>query len=111
MKKLCILLALGLGFAYFYPMRHESAPTACAALDQRIGVLFADQLKALPQGAAQHIRGIATGYVHDRFPLLPQQAGCVVAYWGTTLKPDAARSVIASYMATPLGSAGIRRSD
>ena len=91
-----------------------AAPTKAAAksgdlLDLNSATV--DQLKALPQGAAQHIRGIATGYVHDRFPLLPQQAGCVVAYWGTTLKPDVARSVIASYMATPLGSAGIRRSD
>ena len=111
MKKLCILLALGLGFTYFYPMHHEAAPTACAALDQRIGVLFADQLKALPQAMAQRLRGIATGYVHDRFPLLPQQPGCVVAYWGTTLKPDVARSVIAAYVAIPIRHADLGRAD
>ncbi len=35
MKKLLVLLALAFGFAYFYPIRHEQADNACAALDKR----------------------------------------------------------------------------
>jgi hypothetical protein len=97
MKKLLVLFALALGFTYFYPMRHEATATACAALDKRIALLFADQSKMPPAGMTQHLGDFAAAYVHGRFPLFPQEAGCVVGYWGTTLKPDVARAAIAAY--------------
>jgi hypothetical protein len=103
MKKLLVLFALALGFTYFYPMRHEATATACAALDKRIAALLADQSNMPTAGMTQHLGDIAATYVHDRFPLFPQEAGCVVGYWGTTLKPDVARGAVTAYVRMPVG--------
>jgi hypothetical protein len=107
MKKLLLLLALGLGFAMVYPQHHEHTPTACAALDQRLTQILA---AALPPRGHQPSDGLsgdlgreigaqAKAYARSRFALLPPEASCVVAYWGTLLKPGSAAAVFRSYLA------------
>ncbi len=96
MKKLFVLIAICLGFAYFYPIRHERAPDACAALNRRVGLLLGDRPGLAGAVAARHLTDAARAYIDRRFPLLPPEMACVLGYWGSLLKPDLALAAIAA---------------
>jgi hypothetical protein len=94
MKILILLIVLAGAGIFFYPRVAEHTDNACTALELRIAAVVQDQLKTLPAGAdprlaaalnavrtAAPIGGLADAYVHDRFPALPPEIGCVGAYW------------------------------
>lgn len=97
MKKL-LLLAFALGFAHVYPVRHEHAPDACAALDHRLAALLGGVAGAR---AAHGISLQARAYAQARFAWLPPEEACVVVYWGTMLRPAAAGARFMGYLAVP----------
>ncbi len=94
--KFLVLIAIALGAAFFYPARHEQAPTQCAALEKRL-------LAALPPGQARLLsqNANAGGAIHDMVPFLPPEAGCAVAYWLVLIKPDLGDALRAGMLAKP----------
>ncbi len=101
MKTLILLILLAGAGIYFYPGWKEHADGPCLALEKRIAVLVQEQLRALPPSAdprlaaalnavrtALPIGGVADSYVHERFPALPPEIGCVGAYWKLLLDPN-----------------------
>ncbi len=101
MKILILLIPLlGVGI-YVYPGLTEHTDGPCSALEKRIGVLVEEQLHSARPAADPRLAaalnavhsalptgGLAYSYVHERFPALPPEIGCVGAYWKLMLDPN-----------------------
>jgi hypothetical protein len=100
MKMVLVLLALALGFAYFYPARHEHAADGCAALADRVTRLTHPAAGgAVHPGTARAMADLATEYARKRFPLIPASASCALVYWGSLLKPQLAAAAFTGWAA------------
>jgi len=113
--RLLILLAMMAGGAWFAPQLTEATDGPCPALERRtVAVLDAEIARLPPQMAADPrltraraflaeamgaTRGnLAEAAIRERFPQLPEGAGCIVGWWKMVLDPDlgeALRTVLA----------------
>ena len=84
-----LLAATGLGY---YPPVVEGTDDACGALEQRVGDLAsrdsAGRLIVSPLYGSSASAPSGAAFVRDRYPLLPRQAGCALAYWRTVVDPS-----------------------
>ena len=91
--KLLVAGALGTGVALVVPMRRERAPNDCAALARQ--VLAHPQPAHRPPALDPATAGaIATALARARYPGVPPQLTCAVAYWAMSLDPSLRRSLL-----------------
>jgi hypothetical protein len=101
MKILILLIPLlGVGI-YVYPGLTEHTDGPCTALEKRVAAIVEEQLHAVNPATDPRLAaalnavhsalptgGLAFAYVHERFPALPPELGCVGAYWKLLLDPN-----------------------
>ncbi len=97
--KLLFTAVLAAGVGYAYPLWNEGAHTTCQALEQRLitmagpASLLAHPAHAIEQAVLHSYieplsdGRIAAAEVKQRYPALPADIGCTVAYWTTLLDP------------------------
>jgi len=99
MRILLVLLILWFAAAAFvYPPLVERRDGECGALEQRYADLTSHDGSGLLRVGALHGSGSsapgAAAFAKDRYPLLPADIGCTLAYWrtmvGAPLPPSAA---------------------
>lgn len=106
MRTLLLLVLIALAGAWFYPPYAEEAPNICSAFEKRMARLVqAEATRVLPQGRTNDPRvnalldtmktvvagangAIAQAYVKDKFPQMPAEVGCDLAFWKITFDPD-----------------------
>lgn len=102
MKIILLLIIVGLLGALFLPPQLESTHSNCEALTLRVRRMVEIELAKLPANVAtaKALSAIAavraqlpTGraiaaVIEARFPQVPPDAGCAVAYWATQIWPD-----------------------
>jgi hypothetical protein len=88
MRVLLVLLILWfVAAAFVYPPLVESRDGECGALEQRYADLASHDGSGLLRIGALHGSGSsapsAAAFAKDRYPLLPANIGCTLAYWRT----------------------------
>jgi hypothetical protein len=111
-----IVLLLAAIFLVGYPALMEESGDVCSALEQRVEDLAShDSLGRLLVGRLYGSSSSEPGgaaYVRDKYPLLPSQVGCTLAYWLSFISPSFATAPSAAPVATaespaPTGSEGL----
>lgn len=106
--KFLLMGAIGLTFAYVYPIWNEGAHSTCQALESRFIAMAAPldpphvthPLGHLLEQAVLRTtieplsRGrIAAAEIKQRYPALPSDIGCAVGYWTLLLDPRVQQAV------------------
>lgn len=97
--KLLFAAVLTAGVGYAYPLWNEGTHTTCQALEKRFVAMAGPAGTLIHPGRAleeavlrSYVQPLSDGRlaaaeVKQRYPALPPDVGCAVAYWTTLLDP------------------------
>lgn len=106
--KFLLMSAMGLTFAYVYPIWNEGAHSTCQALESRFIAMAAPLGPTDPTRPLGHLLEqavlrttieplssgrIAAAEIKDRYPALPSDIGCAVGYWTLLLDPQVQQAI------------------